>query len=890
MTVAVERVSHYRLVERLGKGAMGEVYRALDERLGRQVALKLLPHKHAGHTGWQARLLREAQAASALNHPGLVTVHDVGSWQGRVFLVMELVEGEVLSELAARGVALDEALRIVEEAAVALGAAHERGILHRDIKSANLMITTEGRVKVLDFGLAKLHEPGERTPVPQFRRSTPVPVVRGDDAVAATLLPDADLATTAPTITPTPSDLTAVGDLVGTPAYMAPEVAEGAEPDHVSEVWSLGVVLYELLVGARPFDRGNIPSTLDAVREGKPRPPSQAAPDREIPAAIDAIVARALERDPAARLASMTVFAEALRAARKPAAAIAPPPAVRRPVGMIVAGVAAVAVAGGVLAVRELRGTGGAGAAGVAEVKVTTTRRLTFDRGCEEFPSFLPDGRRLVFDLDGGGNNDLYLLDVESGERTRLTENPAWDYGAAVSPDGARVAYTHHDDTAGMLHVVALGAPETSAVSLGPVVGMPAWIDATTLVAGVPARDVVRWTIAADGVFGAPERIVTAPPTLLPYILAPLDDARLWILLRTNSETGRVALGEVHGGQLRVLDADLMDDEGGVVAHGDSVYVTRRSKAETNELARTSRRSPGEPVTVPGGLSPRSGFTISADGKRLVWSTCKATTHLVALAPGQPPRDLEPRGAWNDSYPVVVDEQRLVFSSTRAGAAQVWMLDRATGATRALTRARTTQPAISPDHELLAYADEDTGAIFVVPLDGGDARQVTDGPDDSSPAFTRDGTQLVFQRAVEVEGPRVFVAPLDGGAARALTPPGAQDPSTSRVDDRIVYLFRTPAGTVPMVTDLAGAAPTRLAPTLLPGEVWEPERTADGTKVLLLRGSDIVEVPLDGSSPPTVRWHDATVGVEAAVPEGDTIIASLVYWEGDLWIAEGEFP
>src|SRR5689334_1236029 len=137
MSAPAERLSHYRIIERLGSGAMGEVYRATDERLGRQVALKLLPRGRSKDSGWQARLLREAQAASALNHPGIVTVHDVGQWQGRTFLVMELVEGESLTALAARGVTVGEALRIVEEAAEALGAAHRRGILHRDIKSAN---------------------------------------------------------------------------------------------------------------------------------------------------------------------------------------------------------------------------------------------------------------------------------------------------------------------------------------------------------------------------------------------------------------------------------------------------------------------------------------------------------------------------------------------------------------------------------------------------------------------------------------------------------------------------------------------------------------------------------------------------------------------------------
>src|SRR4051812_11277586 len=152
----MEPIAHYRLIARLGQGAMGEVWRAVDERLGREVALKLLSKSRAADEEMQARLLREAQAASALNHPGIVTVHDVGAWQGQVFMVMELVDGESFAKLARRGLPPLESLRLVAEAADALQVAHERHILHRDVKGDNLMRTRDGRVKVLDFGLAKL--------------------------------------------------------------------------------------------------------------------------------------------------------------------------------------------------------------------------------------------------------------------------------------------------------------------------------------------------------------------------------------------------------------------------------------------------------------------------------------------------------------------------------------------------------------------------------------------------------------------------------------------------------------------------------------------------------------------------------------------------------------
>jgi serine/threonine protein kinase len=335
----VHRVSHYRLIARLGKGAMGVVYRAIDERLGRPVALKLLPRARAESADSQARLLREAQAASALNHPGIVTVHDVGAWQGQVFMVMELVDGERLSDAARAGVSVDEALRLVADAAEALGAAHARNILHRDIKSDNLMRTRDGRIKVLDFGLAKLRAPSGAA---QEATTAPVPKLSGAAALAETLATPGDPAavTEPPRATGSepsalalalasdeashpseaspglsPSSITLAGQLVGTPAYMAPEQTGGGSGDAQSEVFSLGVVLYELLCGQRPFDRPTVLDTLEAVREAPLHPPSALAPERRIPPDVDDLVLRALDRDRGRRFVDMAQLARACREA-----------------------------------------------------------------------------------------------------------------------------------------------------------------------------------------------------------------------------------------------------------------------------------------------------------------------------------------------------------------------------------------------------------------------------------------------------------------------------------------------------------------------------------------------------------------------------------------------
>src|SRR5262245_33393879 len=202
------RVSHYRLVARLGGGGMGEVWRAVDDRLGREVAVKLLAGERADEER-QLRLLREAKAAGALNHPSIVTVHDVGIEAGQPYLVMELVDGHRFSELAAQRIDPARALRLCADVADALGFAHGRGILHRDVKSDNLMVTANGRVKVLDFGLAKrLLEAGEATVAPVLDEDS---LDRPHDPHAATVaLGSGDSSPS------TDSDLTRHGDLLGT--------------------------------------------------------------------------------------------------------------------------------------------------------------------------------------------------------------------------------------------------------------------------------------------------------------------------------------------------------------------------------------------------------------------------------------------------------------------------------------------------------------------------------------------------------------------------------------------------------------------------------------------------------------------------------------------------
>ncbi len=298
-------ISHYRIEGELGRGGMGVVYRAVDTRLGRPVAIKVLPPDAVADADRRRRFIQEARAASALNHPHIVTIYEVDEYDGATFIAMELVEGTPLDTVLARGpLPIVDGLAYAAQIAAALEAAHAAGIIHRDIKPANTVITADGRAKVLDFGLAKLID----------RPST-----------------DATMSATMP------------GTIVGTAAYMSPEQAQGLPVDARSDIFSFGAVLYEMLAGRRAFTGSSDVGILTAVLRDPPAPMRLLRP--EIPAEVEAIVTRALAKDPAARFATAGAMRAALDASR--AHHSRPPEAPwRRPIVLIPATVVLLAVAG----------------------------------------------------------------------------------------------------------------------------------------------------------------------------------------------------------------------------------------------------------------------------------------------------------------------------------------------------------------------------------------------------------------------------------------------------------------------------------------------------------------------------------------------------------------
>jgi serine/threonine protein kinase len=380
----------YEVLALLGAGGMGEVYRARDPRLGREVAIKVLPHDRVADESRRQRFVQEAKAASALNHPHIVTIHEIESANGIDFLVMEYVRGKSLDALIPRqGMRLGEALRIAIAVADAVACAHKHNIVHRDLKPANVMVGTDGAVKVLDFGLAKLlTDDGDSDPHSQTRTA--------DEAI------------------------TKRGAVMGTLAYMSPEQATGEPVDARSDVFSFGAMLYEMVTGVGPFSGKTPTDTLANVLRAQPKPPTQVAP--ALPHELERLILRCLRREPARRfqhMADVKVDLQEIKEESDSGRLPAPIPAraqLRR--GRLIAAVvvAAVAIVTALVATIVIVRPDG------PPPRLVPLTALT---GLEWQPSLSPDGEQVAFVWDGEkqDNDDNYHKLVGSSESRRLTSD-----------------------------------------------------------------------------------------------------------------------------------------------------------------------------------------------------------------------------------------------------------------------------------------------------------------------------------------------------------------------------------------------------------------------------------------------------------------------------------
>jgi Tol biopolymer transport system component len=521
-------------------------------------------------------------------------------------------------------------------------------------------------------------------------------------------------------------------------------------------------------------------------------------------------------------------------------------------------------------------------------IAVTSSRRLTFDPGCEEYPHLHPDGRRVVYDGLVGNDYELMQLDVETGEKQQLTETPGWDYASSLSPDGTKVAYVHEDTATRTLRVLDL-ASKTSR-DLGAIHGYPSWTaEGALLVGDVTGRIVRRELGGKDTLLG------TLPAGARLYHLVEVRDAGIAMLWWTSSDADATALGELdRDGTLRVVEEIATDYEGGLTAspRGRGYYATRKGATEGNQLL-FRRWGGGTPQIVPGGIAPGAGVDVTRDGRQLVFSTCVERQYIVRIShSGDTSPQIVSKGTWQDTNPFVVDGRHVIVTSDRSGQQHGWLLDlESSEPPRSLTPPGALGASPSPDGTQLVYATRGGrgGLAVVATTSGAAARTLTTDASDAAPVFAHGG-HVVFERTV-AGATHVYAIPAAGGVARDLAL-GAQ-PAASPVDGTLAFITAPDASGARrvMITDLAGAAP-RDIPSL-PAAAWQrPRFSADGRHLLLVRGfQELVIVAIDGSVPPRVVWRAGSGSVSTAAWTRDgRIVAAVGGYEGDLWLADGTFP
>ena len=432
--------SHYDIEEKIGEGGMGVVYKARDLRLDRYVALKVLPSDRVSDPERKRRFVQEARAASALNHPNIVTIYDIDQADGTDFIAMEFIDGKALDRLIPRnGMPLREILVYAIQIAGALARAHGAGIIHRDIKPANIMATPDGHVKVLDFGLAKLNE--------QRGGDTEAPTVAMEGIEAAR---------------------TEEGTIVGTAAYMSPEQAQGKSVDARGDIFSFGSVLYEMVTGRRAFREENNVSTLAAILHKEPTAVRAIAAD--VPRDLEKIIARCLRKDPNRRFQHMDDVKVALEELKEESESGRPEVEVTglrarqdfQKFQWIAIALAIVVTAAGAVWWSMRKKT-------EAPARAHYLVRLTADAGLTTDPALSPDGKLLAYASDRGaeGNLDIWVQQVSGGEAIRLTRDPADDSEPVFSPDGSKIAFRSERDGGGVYIMSALGGEARRVVRQG---------------------------------------------------------------------------------------------------------------------------------------------------------------------------------------------------------------------------------------------------------------------------------------------------------------------------------------------------------------------------------------------------------------------------------------
>ena len=706
-----QTLAHYRIEGRLGAGGMGEVYRARDTRLNRTVAIKALLHDKVPDPNRARRFLQEARAASALNHPNIVTLHDIVHDAGIDFLVMEYVPGKSLDQLiVSKGLPVTEALGYAQQMAGALATAHAASIVHRDIKPANLIVTPEGQIKILDFGLAKLIERGIEDPGAETRTRA--------------------------------AQLTEPGMVMGTAAYMSPEQASGRELDHRTDIFSLGVVLYEMLAGRRPFRGTSQVETMHAIMNDPTPPLSQ-------PAELQDVLDKALAKDPKDRYQHAGDLSLDLRRflQRPPAAPRASSGSGHgRHLPWIVATVFLLSLPVAWWAGQRAVSTAGETAA----IEAPSITPFTTNLGYNGEATIAPDNQTIAYVSDRAGRFDIFLRQIGTTADIPLTHDQGDNIQPAFSPDGRQIAFVSSRGAGAAIFYPGFDNP----MSGGDIWVMPA-------LGGIPRR------IAKDGNFpswspdgtkivfarkrvglfevsasGGDTRAIKLPSDMgaTGYYPAYSSDAR-WVFFEDGRN--RINVVPITGGAIQQIATGrhpVWDASSQAVIYSDSREGNNHSLWSVPFSTKGGKPSgPARALTIGRGRDWQPA--VSKDGTLVAFTAIHATFNLEAV-----PFDAEAGRVLGSPRVVTTGDQvsyfmsfspdgrSVAFESSRGAGRHIWRVEIGAEPVQLTSdpKFEETFPQWSPDGHTIAFTrhpaqSPNAKSLWLMEFDGGNPRQIVEG-------------------------------------------------------------------------------------------------------------------------------------------------------------------
>jgi Tol biopolymer transport system component len=856
---AGSKLGPYEILGQIGAGGMGEVYRAKDPRLGRDVAIKVLPASFSQDVDRLRRFEQEARAAGVLNHPNITAVYDIGTHDGAPYVVQELLEGDTLRTALSGGKlpqrkAIDHALQIAH----GLAAAHEKGIVHRDLKPENLFVTNDGRVKILDFGLAKLtlSEAG-----PEASRM------------------------------PTATAGTEPGVVLGTLGYMSPEQVKGKPADARSDIFSFGAILYEMLSGRHAFRADSAAETMSAIL--REEPPDLSATNQGVSPGLDRIVRRCIEKGPEQRFHSAHDVAFALEDVSGVSAPSLVSPSLsvrgRLPKLATVAALAA-ALAAGVFAGRAIWGR--------SPAAPPTFKRLTFGRGPIHSARFASDGQTIVYSAswDGAEDLNLYSVRAESPESLKLALPPG--RVESLSKNGEMLVVTALQFSVGFARKGTLWqAPMSGSTprDLLEDVGHAAWAPDGKDIAVVRAPE---WHYRLEFPAG---RVLYETSGWISYPRVSPGGDRVAFLDHPlfGDDRGDVAVIDSSGKGKKMILSTGWESAQGVAwsPSGDEIWFTATQAGNARALyAVTPSGRQRMVASTPSGMTLQD---ISRDG-RVLFDQGNSRLGFLGLLPGQTKeRDLSGL-EWSYLPILSADGKTVAFTEQgEAGGPGYSVYLRKTDGSAPIRLGEGTALALSPDGKwVLACLIRSTPSqIVLLPTGAGSPKAFPKDPIDHARQefgeFLPDGKSIVFDGVEPGHRERAYVQDLAGGAAKAITPEGVVGRLLS--PDGRSLVTESPEGLA--LTPLEGG-PSRPIPGMQQGD--RPLRFApDGRSVFLrpdARGIPARVFRLDLSTGRREAWKTLVpgdpAGITTLIPaaisaDGQTVLFGYGRSLADLYLAEG---